>query len=295
MTLGPPSEIRRIIYMGSPASAVAPLRALHEAGYEIPLVVSRADTRRGRGGGHQPTAVKAAAMELGLDMTDQLGDVAEVKADLGVVVAYGQLLPSSVLDVLPMVNIHFSLLPRWRGAAPVERAILAGDRESGLCLMELVEQLDAGPIYRQVSTAIGADETAADLVSRLSDLGADTLVAALGEGLGEPAPQVGEPVYAHKVSSDELRIDWTDDADRIHRVLRVGGAWTTFRGQRMKIHAGRPSARVDGMPGSIFGSLVVAGEGAIELDIVQLEGKGRVEATAWANGARLQLGERLDE
>jgi len=131
----PPTHPRRLVYLGTPEMAVAPLRALHRAGHDIALVVSRADAKRGRGGTLTPSPVKAAARELGLPVTDALDDALDVGADLGVVVAYGRIIGRSVLEQLPMVNLHFSLLPRWRGAAPVERAILAGDERTGVDVM----------------------------------------------------------------------------------------------------------------------------------------------------------------
>ncbi|MEM7143172.1 MAG: methionyl-tRNA formyltransferase [Actinomycetota bacterium] len=285
MTIPPPAEIRRIAYLGTPDLAVAPLTALVEAGYEVPLVVSRADTRRGRGGGHQPSPVKAAAEALGLRVTDDLADLAGVDVDLGVVVAYGRIIPASVLDALAMVNIHFSLLPRWRGAAPVERAILAGDAETGVCLMAVEEGLDTGAVYRRDTVEIGPDETLDELRDRLAEIGVRQLVDALARGLGRPEEQVGEPVYAAKIDPEERRIDWTAPALDVHRRVRVGGAWTTFRDKRMKIQR---TALVDGVgdPGSVDGLRVHAGDGAVELIEIQPEGKARQEAAAWRNGAQ---------
>ena len=149
----PPPEPRRLVYLGTPALAVAPLRALHAAGYDIPLVVSAPDRRRGRGGATMPSPVKAAALELGLDVTADPDDVLDVDADLGVVVAYGRLIKPHLLEALPFVNLHFSLLPRWRGAAPVERAILAGDDVTGVCLMAVEEDLDTGGVYASTRDA----------------------------------------------------------------------------------------------------------------------------------------------
>ncbi|MDW3218819.1 MAG: methionyl-tRNA formyltransferase [Acidimicrobiales bacterium] len=292
MTIPPPAEIRRIAYLGTPELAVPPLAALVASGYEVPLVVSRADTRRGRGGGHQPSPVKAAAEALGLRVTDDLADLAEVDADLGVVVAYGRIIPASVLDHLAMVNIHFSLLPRWRGAAPVERAILAGDARTGVCLMAVEEGLDTGAVYRRDEIDIGPDETLDELRTRLVTLGVSQLVAALGEGLGKPTPQVGEPVYAEKLTADERRIDWTASAPTVHRQVRVGGAWTTFRDKRLKIHR-TALASGSGEPGSFDGLRVMTGDGAVELVEVQPEGKPRQDAAAWRNGAQPTADDRL--
>src|SRR4051812_44188870 len=143
--------------------AVAPLRALVDAGFEVTLVVTRMDKRRGRGSELMPSPVKAAAVELGLPVSHSVDDVLAADADLGVVVAFGQLIKPHVLDAVPMVNLHFSLLPRWRGAAPVERALFAGDTETGVCLMQLEEGLDTGPIYSRVVVPIGPTATADDL------------------------------------------------------------------------------------------------------------------------------------
>jgi methionyl-tRNA formyltransferase len=294
VTIPPPAEIRRIAFLGTPGLAVPPLRALVDAGFEVPLVVSRPDTRRGRGGAAQPSPVKAAALELGLTVSDDLDALEQVDVDLGVVVAYGRIIPAAVLDRLAMVNIHFSLLPRWRGAAPVERAILAGDATTGVCLMAVEEGLDTGAVYRRDAVAIDPDETLEELRSRLVTIGVDQLVDALTTGLGTPEPQVGEPVYAAKISPEEHRIDWARTAVEIHRQVRVGGAWTTFRDKRLKIHRTRLA---DGdratVPGSIDGVTVQTGDGTLDLVEVQPEGKARIDASAWRNGARPAPDERL--
>jgi methionyl-tRNA formyltransferase len=150
-----PAHPRRLVYLGTPDFAVQPLRALVEAGFDVALVVSRADARRGRGGRTMPSPVKAAALELGLPVSDRVDDVLATGADLGVVVAFGRIIRPHVLAALPMVNIHFSLLPRWRGAAPVERAILAGDERTGVDLMVVEEGLDTGGIYDRAEVVIG--------------------------------------------------------------------------------------------------------------------------------------------
>ena len=166
-----------------------PLRTLVDAGHDVALVVSRPDQRRGRGGGLVPSPVKAAALDLGLEVTDSLGDVVGAGAELGVVVAYGRIIPVSVLDHLPMVNLHFSLLPRWRGAAPVERAILEGDAETGVCLMAVEAGLDTGAVYAEQETEIEEEETADELRSRLVVIGCRLLADHLAHGLkGCPYP-----------------------------------------------------------------------------------------------------------
>ncbi|MGK2947601.1 MAG: methionyl-tRNA formyltransferase, partial [Acidimicrobiales bacterium] len=186
MTLAAPPEgpIRRVAFLGTPALAVAPLQALVAAGIEVPLVVSQPDRRRGRGSALSPSPVKAAAGALGLPVTDRVDDLLEIDVPLGVVVAFGRLIKAPVLERVPMVNLHFSLLPRWRGAAPVERAILAGDERTGVDLMALEEGLDTGGIYRREEVAIGPDETLDELRGRLVALSSPMLVAALLEGLG---------------------------------------------------------------------------------------------------------------
>ena len=183
--------------------------------------------------------MKQAAEQLGLLVTHTPADVVSSGAELGVVVAYGRLVKPDVLAAVPMVNVHFSLLPRWRGAAPVERAVLAGDPETGVCLMELEEGLDTGPVYARAVTPIGPDETADELRRRLGEMGTELLLKNLSVGLGAPEPQMGEPTYASKISPDELRLDFDRAAEICNRVVRVGRAWTTWRGKRLLVHRAR--------------------------------------------------------
>lgn len=277
---------RSIVFLGTPAMSVPPLRALHAAGFDVRLVVTNADKRRGRGGRTDPSPVKAAAVELGLPVSHVVDDVIDAGADLGVVVAFGRIIKPHVLDALPMVNLHFSLLPRWRGAAPVERAILAGDDRTGVDLMVVEEGLDTGAVYGRAELDIGPDETAEELRARLVEAGTALLVAHLQVGLGEPAPQVGEPVYAHKLGPEDLEIDWASPAEHIHRQVRVGGAWTTFRGERFKVW--RTSLQPAGA-----GVVHPTGTTPIELLEVQPAGRARMDAAAWANGARWSADDRL--
>jgi methionyl-tRNA formyltransferase len=280
-TLPPaPAHPRRLVYLGTPDFAVQPLRALVEAGFDVALVVSRADARRGRGGRTMPSPVKAAALELGLPVSDRVDDVLATGADLGVVVAFGRIIRPHVLAALPMVNIHFSLLPRWRGAAPVERAILAGDERTGVDLMVVEEGLDTGGIYDRAEVVIGPDETVDDLRVRLTEAGTGLVLDNLARGLGPPRPQEGEATYAHKIDPAELHVDWTRPALDLHRLVRVGGAWTTFRGKRLKIWRTTltPGEGDDTVPAP-------TGEGVLHLVEVQPEGKPRMPARAWANGA----------
>jgi methionyl-tRNA formyltransferase len=272
--------------------AVPPLRGLVEAGFEVALVVSGADRRRGRGSALSPSPVKAAALDLGLPVTDRVDDVLGVGADLGVVVAYGRLVRPHVLAAVPMVNLHFSLLPRWRGAAPVERAILAGDDETGVCLMQLEEGLDTGPVFACQRTAIGPEDTLEELRGRLVEVGTSLLLRSLREGLGSPTPQEGAVTYAAKIDPAELRLDWARPAVELHRVVRLGRAWTTFRGTRVRVLR---AAVVDGdgAPGELAGTVVGTGGGGLELVEVQPEGRRPMPAPAWLAGARPAPGERL--
>ncbi|MCB1002801.1 MAG: methionyl-tRNA formyltransferase [Acidimicrobiales bacterium] len=295
-----PPDPRRLVYLGTPALAVAPLQALVDDGREVVLVVTRPDKRRGRGADLQPSPVKAAAQELGIPVSHDVDDVLSVDADLGVVVAFGEILRDHVLDAMPLVNLHFSLLPRWRGAAPVERAILAGDEHTGVCLMEVVPELDAGGVYARTECWIHPDVTLAELRDELVDLGSSLLLDALADGFGPPVPQDGEATYARKIRPEEREIDWSRPTAEIHRQVRVGGAWTTFRGKRLKVHRTR-LVEAPPAPGMAVGDvehaggevLVGAGDGPIALVEVQPEGKGRLDAAAWFNGAHWAEGDRL--
>jgi methionyl-tRNA formyltransferase len=178
-------------------------------------------------------------------------------------------------------------LPRWRGAAPVERAILAGDERTGVDLMVIEEGLDTGGVYARCEVAIGPDETANELRARLAALGTGLLLACLRDGLPEPKAQEGEPTYAQKIDPGELEIDWSRPAVEIHRLVRIGGAWTTHRGHRLKVWR---TALAPAGPG---GLAVPAGDGQIQLVEVQPEGRRRMPARAWANGAHWQPGDRV--
>lgn len=287
----------RLVYLGTPAIAVPPLQALVAAGHEVALVVSGADKRRGRGGATSPSPVKAAALELGLPVTTEVDDVLDVGADLGVVVAFGRIIRPHVLERLRMVNLHFSLLPRWRGAAPVERAILAGDDRTGVCVMDVDETLDTGAVHAVLEVPLDHDATAAGLRERLSVLGAGLLVDVLADGVGEGTPQRSDGVtYAEKLRPADLELHWDRPAGELHRVVRVGGAWTTFRGRRLKVLDAAPTA-ADGAtyaPGALDGTRVACGGGtALELRSVQPEGRAAQPAGDWARGARSGPGERL--
>lgn len=288
-----------LAFLGTPEAAVPFLEALLDNGFEVPIVVTQPDRKRGRGSALVPSPVKQAAEARGVPVTSRVLDVVDAGVDRGVVVAFGRLIKPDVLTRVPMVNVHFSLLPRWRGAAPVERAILAGDPETGVGLMELEEGLDTGPVYAEERLAIGPDETADALRARLVAAGVELLVRGLRDGLGTPVPQVGEPTYAAKLEPEEFRLDWARPAVHVHRVVRLGRAWTTFRGKRLRVLEARlaeagTETGAGGEPGTLYGTGVVAGDGAVlELVTVQPEGKGPQAAGAWRNGARPEPGERL--
>ncbi len=295
----------RLVYLGTPDMAVPPLRALHAEGHEIDLVVSGADKRRGRRGAPAPSPVKAVALELGLPVTDDPEQVVGCGAELGVVVAYGRLLRPHLLAAVPMVNLHFSLLPRWRGAAPVERAILAGDQLTGVCLMRVEEGLDTGCVYRRAEVSITPTTTAAALREDLVGVGTELLVEALRTGLGECAPQPDEGVtHAAKLTTEDLQLDWAGSAEQAVRVVRVGGAWTTLRGERLKVldaaevGAEALAGTTAAAPGTLVelhgGIGVCTGDGAIELLSVQPAGRAPMGARDWARGAR-PLGEQLGD
>jgi methionyl-tRNA formyltransferase len=263
----------RLAYLGTPAVAVPPLEGLVAAGHDVALVVTGADKRRGRGSELSPSPVKQAAMGLGIPVSHAVDDVLDVGAELGVVVAFGRLIKPHVLAGLPMVNLHFSLLPRWRGAAPVERALLAGDAVTGVCVMAVEEGLDTGGVYASVEVPIGPATTLDELRRELVAAGTTLLVDTLERGLGEPVPQRGDPTYAAKIDPAELRIDWSRPAAEIDRLVRLGGAWTTFRGGRVKLH----SARIE--------------DDRVVPTTVQPEGRRPMSYEEWRNGARPAAGE----
>lgn len=287
----------RIAFFGSPEASVAPLRALAGAGHDVALVVTQPDRRRGRGGALVASPVKQAALDLGLEVRtpdkarELVDDVRALGLDLAVVVAFGQLLPTALLDAVPngFVNLHFSLLPRWRGAAPVERAILAGDTETGVCLMQIEPSLDTGPVYACERVTIGAHETAGELKARLVDVGTRMLVAQLpGVPDATPVPQSGETTYAEKLDVAEFALDPSSDAAVLDRLVRAGnprpGAWLTVDGQRLKVwRAHATDATVDVGVIDRDARLGTA-SGALALDEVQPAGKRAMDARAWRRG-----------
>jgi methionyl-tRNA formyltransferase len=287
----------RVVFCGTPPDAVPPLEAIRDAGHDIALVVTQPDRRRGRGGALVPSPVKEAAARMGLPVRtpararELVDEIDALGIDAGVVVAFGQLLPPALLATARhgFVNLHFSLLPRWRGAAPVERAILAGDTETGVCVMELEEGLDTGPVYACTRTPIGADETAGEVRARLVEIGTTLLVDTLPEiGAATPTPQVGEPTYASKLTVDEFRLDPRRGAVELARFVRAGnprpGAWLSVSGRRVRVLRAHP---VDGAgaPGRIdTEARLGTGDGLLALDEVQAEGRRAMTGAAWIAG-----------
>jgi methionyl-tRNA formyltransferase len=281
---------RRLAFLGTPDAAVASLRALVAAGHDVAIVITRPDRRRGRGSATSASPVKVAAEELGLPVSHTLADIVEANVELGVVVAYGAMVPASMLESVPMLNVHFSLLPRWRGAAPVERAIMAGDEVTGVCVMGLEATLDTGPVYARASVPID-DSTAPALTSQLAEIGANLLVDVLShEPLNDPEPQSGEATYAAKLGAEEFLLTPERPVDELARLVRVGRAYTFVAGRRVRV---LEAALGDGDTpvGHLArrGEAVAFGASGGELIAVTLqpEGSRAMSATSWWAGARL--------
>jgi methionyl-tRNA formyltransferase len=290
----------RLAYLGTPDMAVPPLRALVEAGHDVALCVTRPDRRRGRGAQVTPSPVTEAARELGIAVSHDMDDLATSGVELAVVVAYGRIIPARLLDRVPMVNLHFSLLPRWRGAAPVERAILAGDRETGVCLMKVEAGLDSGPVYAVRTVPMDEEVTLAALRQQLVAVGSTLLVETVAggvNGLPAPEPQRGEPTIAEKVTQEDLHLDWTQPAVQLARVVRLGRAWTTFRGTRLSVLAATAHSAAPGSgplaPGALHRAGVATGDGTLVLHRVQPESRSPMSADEWLRGVRPVDGERL--
>ena len=302
----------RVVFMGTPDFSVPVLDALAEAGHEIVCVYCQPPRPAGRGKKERPSPVQTRAEALGLPVrhptslrnADAQADFAALRADVAVVVAYGLILPQPVLDAPARgcLNIHASLLPRWRGAAPIHRAIMAGDSRSGVCIMQMDAGLDTGPVLSRAEIGIGPEETTGDLHDRLSALGAAEIVKALA-GIDDltPQPQPDAGVtYAEKIDKAEARIDWTRPAVEVDRQIRglspFPGAWTTLEGERLKLLGSR-LAQGDGPPGRVLRAplRVTCGEGAVELLRLQRAGKGVQTAEVFLNGAPISEGTILGE
>ncbi|WP_454832472.1 methionyl-tRNA formyltransferase [Pseudoxanthomonas wuyuanensis] len=303
----------RIVFAGTPAFAVPCLRAAH-ARNEVVAVYTQPDRPSGRGRGLTPSPVKLEAMQRGIPVLQPVSlkkkasqdALRELAPDLVVVVAYGLILPQAVLDIprFGCWNVHASLLPRWRGAAPIQRAIEAGDAETGVCLMQMEAGLDTGPVLLSQSTPIGAEETGGQLHDRLAELGAQVLSDGLGllragiRPVPQPQAQYGV-AYAHKLDKAEARLDWSLPADTLARKVRAFNPWpvaeATVAGERLRVHgavavpAARPAA-----PGTLLaagkqGLDIACGEGALRLRVVQRDGGKAITAADYLN-ARRDLG-----
>ena len=284
----------RIIFAGTPEFAAQHLQALLDAGTSIIAVYTQPDRPAGRGQKLMPSPVKQLALQHDIPVFQPQtlrdpaaqAELAALQADLMVVVAYGLILPQAVLDMprLGCINSHASLLPRWRGAAPIQRSIEAGDRESGVTVMQMEAGLDTGPMLLKVHTPISAEDTGGTLHDRLAELGSQAVVHAVDAlAAGSLVPQVQDDslaTYAHKLSKDEARLDWTRPAVELERLIRAFHPWpichSTLAGEALKIHAAR-LAEGQGEPGTILdagreGLTVACGEGALSLTRLQLPG-----------------------
>ena len=295
----------RVVFMGTPEFSVPALDALVEAGHEIVAVYCQPPRPAGRGKKPRPSPVQARAEALGLPVRHPVNFKAEedreafaaLGADVGVVVAYGLILPQAILDAprLGCLNIHASLLPRWRGAAPIHRAIMAGDEKTGVCIMQMEAGLDTGPVLLRGEEPIGVGDTTGDLHDRLSVLGAGLIVEALPRLPlpAEPQPEEGV-TYAAKIDKAEARIDWTQPAVAVDRQIRglspFPGAWAETAGERIKL-LNSEMAEGQGAPGTVLeGTVIACGEGAVRITRLQRAGKGPAEADAFLRGFPLAAG-----
>jgi methionyl-tRNA formyltransferase len=304
----------RLIFAGTPEFAASALRALIPTGHDIALVLTQPDRPAGRGMQLKPSAVKSLALEHGLAVAQPLSlkdeavqaSLRAVGADLMVVAAYGLILPQAVLDIprLGCLNIHASLLPRWRGAAPIQRAIEAGDAETGITIMVMDEGLDTGPMLLKESVPIGPATTAGALHDALAAVGARLVVQAvegLRSGVLVPAPQPAQGVtYAKKVEKHEARLDWRAPAALLERRVRafnpVPGAWFEARGERIRVlRAEVPAGVSGGAPGAVLDErlTVACAGGTLRLLEVQRAGKAPVAAEAFLRGFPIPAGTEL--
>jgi methionyl-tRNA formyltransferase len=302
----------RLAFMGSPAFALPALEALIEADHEIVCVYTQPPRPAGRGKQARPTPIHAFAAARGIEVrtpkslknAEAQAAFAALNLDAAIVVAYGLILPQAILDAprLGAFNLHGSLLPRWRGAAPIQRAIMAGDPVSGVQVMRMEAGLDTGPVLASAETAIEADDTTATLHDRLAAMGARLLVDTLAEierGAAKETPQREEGVtYAHKITPSETRIDWTKPAREVDCMIRglspSPGAWFELNGVRMKALLSRLGQGA-GAPGEALDDalLIACGEGAVRLLRVQREGRAPMEADAFLCGQPVAAGSRL--
>ncbi len=296
----------RLVFAGTPDVALPSLEAIAASGHELMAVVTRPDAARGRSGRLMPSPVAAWAAERGIEVLrplkasdpDFLARLVELAPDACPVVAYGALLPQAALDIpaLGWVNLHFSLLPRWRGAAPAQRTIIAGDAVAGATTFRIVSALDAGPIYRTLRQPLDGTETSADLLASLAVSGARLLaetVDALPEAVPVPQDAAGLTL-APKLTVDEARVDWTRDGNELERLIRgcwpSPVAWTTLSGERIKVGYARNLDTDELDPGEIrvLKRSVHVGTGTNDLELVRVQPPGRKEMAAadWGRGLR---------
>jgi len=308
----------RVVFAGTPDIAVPSLEAFLSSRHEVLAVVTRPDAPAGRGRRLVASPVAQRAAEAGIEVLkperprdpDFLARLGELAPDCCPVVAYGALLPQAALDIPKQgwVNLHFSLLPAWRGAAPVQHAVLHGDDVTGATTFRIVQELDAGPVFGVVTETIRPADTSGDLLGRLADSGARLLVATLDgleDGTLAAVPQAAEDVsYASKITVADAEVRWSAPAVRVDRVIRActpaPGAWTTFRGERLKLGpVGSVEADGDLPPGGIAVDKrevrVGTGTHAVSLGEVKAQGKKAMAAVDWARGVRPEPGERLGE
>jgi methionyl-tRNA formyltransferase len=305
----------RIVFAGTPEVALPSLDAFVASSHEVLAVLTRPDKPAGRGQRQHASPVATRAADLGIEVlrpdrprdADFQSRLSELSPDCCPVVAYGALLPSSALDIprYGWVNLHFSLLPAWRGAAPVQRSLLAGDTVTGATTFRIVPELDAGPIYASVPEPIAPTDTSGDLLTRLADRGARLLVETLdgiADGSLTPIPQAGDGIsLAPKITVADAEIDWQAPAAQIDRLIRGcaphPGAWTTFRGDRFKINSAVPLGDDALAPGRLAVDKravhVGTGTGALALNEVQAQGKKPMRAADWARGIRFGADESL--
>ncbi|GAA0972689.1 methionyl-tRNA formyltransferase [Acrocarpospora macrocephala] len=307
----------RLVFAGTPETALPSLRALLASRHEVVAVVTRPDAEAGRGRKVRPSPVAALAAESGIEVLrpEKAGDPAfldrlrQIAPDCCPVVAYGALLPQAALDIPPQgwINLHFSLLPAWRGAAPVQHAILHGDEITGAATFRIVRELDAGPVFGVVTEVIRPADTSGELLGRLAESGAGLLAATLDgveDGTLEARPQPPDGVsLAPKITVEVARVDWAAPAMRVDRLVRAcapnPGAWTEFRGQRVKLGPVRLRPDAEKLePGELRVSKnsVLAGTGShpVELGEVGPQGKRQMLAGDWARGVRITDQDRLD-
>jgi len=305
----------RIVFFGTPSCAVPSFQALRRNRYQLVGVVTQPDRAQGRSRSNlvaPPVKLEAeAAGLLVLQPPRPLGDVflanlRRLEADLAVVVAYGHILRPEVLSIprLGMINVHASLLPRWRGAAPIQHAIIAGDVETGVSIMQLDEGLDSGPVLHRAATPIGPDETAGDLAARLADLGATALVetlSLLAGGLARPEAQsASEATLAPKIDRDDARIDWSGEALTLARRVRAfdpaPGAWTVQGDKPLKLFGAAPTSG-QGEPGRVLAAgdrlVIGCGRGALAVREIQPAGRHRLLVADWVRGRGIVVGDRL--